>query len=295
MKIATSCYVLDLSGTPTYTTTMCKELALRGHEVSIYSTLGGKLSTGFNVYLNALEMPKPDVIIAQHDICAIELRRVFPKVPMIFSSHGVTPALEQPPTIDIQRYFAVNEEVVGNLVSKGVCADDIDIVRDFINIDRFFPSVNLNEKPKRILFVSNYKKSEAFCNIVHACEKMNIEFRAAGSPYRRSYEVEKDMNKADIVISIARGVLEAMSCGRAAISYDLGTGDGYIDPSNYFESRTRNFGYKKCKYKFTVETLINEIEKYNPLSGITNRNLIIEHHNHRKVVDQMLEIIETKL
>jgi len=291
MKILISCYMLDLSGTPTYTVTLCRELINRGHDVSIYTTLSGKLAEGFNVYTDVSVIPKPDIIIAQHNTCAINLKQAFPKVPMIFSSHGVGPALEQPPDIDVQWYISVNEEVTANLVSKGVPASKIDLVRDFINVDRFFPATNLNETPKRILFISNYKKAVAFLTVRDACAKMGIEFKAAGAPYRRSYQIEHEINQADIVVSIARGVLEAMSCGRAAISYDLGRGDGYIDSGIYFESRTRNFGYLKCKYEFTVDSLIKEIEKYNPAIGITNRSFIVAHHNHRKATDQILEIV----
>lgn len=295
MNIVISCYTLDLSGTPTYTVTLCDELKVRGHDVTVYSPISGKLAEGLKVKTSVSEIEKPDVIIAQHNSCAIDLKNRFPKVPMIFSSHGVGPALEQPPNIDIQWYIAVNEDVVENLVSKGVTSDKITIVRDFINIDRFFPSVNLNENPKRMLFISNYRRSEAFLNTKDACEKLGIEFKAAGAPYRRAYKIEKEILQSDIVVSIARGILEAMSCGRVAISYDLGMGDGYIDSSNYFESRTRNFGYSKCKYKFTVDSLISEIKKYDLSSSLVNRNFIVEHHNHRKAVDKIEEIINKRL
>ena len=105
MKILVSSYYLDLSGVPTYTQTLVNELRQRGHEVEVYTIEGGKLVKQLGAVRQTANLREPDVILAQAQACAYRLRYNFPKTPMIFMAHGVTPEQEQPPEdIEVQRY-----------------------------------------------------------------------------------------------------------------------------------------------------------------------------------------------
>jgi glycosyltransferase involved in cell wall biosynthesis len=295
MKILTSCYLLDLSGTPTYTVTLFKELVKRGHDVVVYSITSGMLAKELNVVTDLSQMPwEPDVILGQHNVCCVNMREKYPSVPMIFSAHSTRYELEQPPQIEVQWYTAINEDVKKNLIAKGADENKIDIVRDFVDIHRFKPINPLNESVKRILYISNFKKWKTYSRISEACRELGIEMKAVGATYGRCYKVEEEINKSDLVISIGRGIIESMSCGRPVISYDKKYGDGYLTEDVYMESRVRNFGDPTnpaiCKYCFSTGTLIDEIKKYNPLDGEKNRNIVLDHHNHEKGVDQLLSI-----
>ena len=290
MKILISSYTLDLSGVPTFTLTLYNELQKRRYEVEVYSPLGGSLSSKVDAKSDLASVVRPDVIIAQHNICAESMRAVFPDVPMIFYTHHPEYDGEQPPSFECEWYMSINEDTTKNLISKGVLANKITIVRDFIDTDRYRPMSPINSTLENVLYVSNRKKWKTYANIKRACEILGVNFTAVGSPYGRAHFIENDINKADLVIGWARCLMEAMACGRPVISYDKEFGDGYLDYETYLKSRTRNFG-PGCDYRYTVEGLVDEIRKYNPKDGWINRTIIMREHNAVYGVNQILGII----
>jgi hypothetical protein len=289
MKIVTSAESLDLSGVPTFALTMYQELVQRGHEVIVYSPLGGRLELEMKSAKTTAEIPKPDIVLAQGATCATALRKAFPSTPLIFYSHGLLPELEQPPQIQIDYYLAINEEVQKNLRDKGVPASKISIVRDFIDTERFISTKPLHRKIKEVLFISNYKKWKNFKTVDAACKKLGVKLTCRGSTYGRDYQIEKSINRADLVISWGRGILEAMACGRAALSFDRFEGDGYITPETYLKARQNNFSGRIFRYAFTAETLAREMLKYDSHCARVNRDLIMKYHHAKRGVDQILE------
>lgn len=295
MKIATSSSTLDLSGVPTFTLTMYRELVKRGHQVTVYSPTGGRLEIEMNVVRKVERLPSPDIVIAQHNTCAESLKQAFPNVPLVFYSHGVLPELEQPPKFPADWYLAINEEVQMNLQNKGVPENKISIVRDFIDTDRFISTQPIGQKAGRVLFISNYKKWKNFSTVDEACKKLGIKLTCFGSPYGRNYQIEEAINEVDLVVSWGRGILEAMSCGRAALSFDRFEGDGYIIPQTYFESRKNNFSGRIFNLAFTGDSLAEEILKYNSNSAKVNRKLIMEYHSATDGVNQILDVFNKKI
>lgn len=294
MRILTSAHALNLAGTPTVTLTMYNEMVKRGHDVTVYSPLGGPLENQMNTVKSLTGLPTPDIILAQHNSCAETLKRTFPDIPLVFYSHGVLPerhALEQPPKFPADWYIAINEEVEQNLIEKGVPARKISIIRDFIDLERFKPTKPINRELKKVLFISNYKKWKNYKAVSGACQKLSLELTCHGSPYGRNFKIEEAINEADLVVSWARGVLEAMSCGRAALSFDRYEGDGYIDLKNYFEARKDNFSGRHFKYEYSADTLADEMLKYDPDCSEQNRELVMKYHDVRAGVDQILETL----
>lgn len=238
------------------------------------------------------QLPEPDVIIAHQNVCAEDMREQFPRAPMIFSAHGVVPVHERPPKCSVQAYTAINEDTLSNLVSWGVDPVKIELVRDFVDTSLFKCYVGANEILHNVLFISNFHKGETYSTIVKACDTLHLHLRAVGAPYGRSRHIEEDINKADLVISTGRGVLEAMSCARPVISYGQGRGDGYLKPEVYMRSRTRNFAGDKCLYTFDAHQLAREMGLYSRADGEVNRMFVFEHHDVRRGVDKLLEISE---
>ena len=291
MNILTSAYALDLAGTPTVTLTMYRELIKRGHSVTVYSPLGGKLETEMNTVKYLQNLPDPDVILAQHIPCAIHLKNRFPNLPFVFYTHGFVQEIEQPPPFQANYYLAINEETRDNFINKGVPADKISIVRDFIDTQRFKPTSPICNHLERVLFISNYKKWKNYKAVSGACKKLGLKLTCCGSPYGRNYKIWEAINEADLVISWARGILEAMSCGRAALSFDRFEGDGYITPVTYLEARQDNFSGRHFKYAYDVDTLAEEMLKYDPTCGLINRGLVLKYHNVVTGVDKILKIL----
>ena len=291
MRIVISSYTLDLSGVPTYTLTLYKELEKRGHQVQVFSPKSGYLAKEIDVCTIPDDLYYPDIVIGQHRECVHILRAMYSNVPMIFSAHGVEPEGEQPPDIEVEAYTAINEETYGHLVVKGVPSRKISIVRDFVDTERFCSTTPPNDVLKNVLFISNRKKWKTYAIIEKTCKNLNLNFVAVGSPYGRSYSLEEDINAADIVIGSGRSILEAMSCGRPVINFDKSVGDGYIINDIYLDSRAHNFCGTLCKHKFNVDNLTKEILKYNPKDGVINREIILQEHNVVRGVDQILSII----
>lgn len=294
MKILTSAHALNLAGTPTFTLTMYNELIKRGHDVTVYSPLGGPLEKQMKTVKTLDNTPKPDIILAQHNSCADTLKKTFPDISLVFYSHGPLPdrhALEQPPKFPADWYIAINEEVEQNLADKGVPASKISIIRDFIDTERFKPSAPIGKTLKKVLFISNYKKWKNYKAVSGACQKLGLELTCHGSPYGRNFEIEKAINEADLVVSWARGILEAMACGRAALSFDRYEGDGYIDPESYYEARKDNFSGRHLKYTYDANTLADEMLKYDPDCGEENRSLVLKYHEAKAGVDQIIDTL----
>lgn len=292
MNILISSYILNLTGVPTFTLTMYKEMIKRRDKVMVYSPQGGILENDMNVVRSLDGLKTPDVIIAQHIPCAEDLKKTFPQIPIIFYSHGLLPEMEQPPQFLADLYFAINEEVENNLIEKKVPSKRIKIIRDFVDTDRFKSIKPINKTLKNVLFISNYKKWKNYKAVSGACQKLGLNLRCCGSPYGKNYQIEQAINEADLVVSWGRGILEAMACERAALSFDRFEGDGYIDETTYFESRKDNFSGRVFKYNFSAETLAAEMLKYNAKCGEKNRRLILKYHDIVSGIDQIYEYIK---
>lgn len=296
MNILISSYVLDYSGVPTVTRVMRDEFMRFGHNVTIYSPHGGKMEKYVPVVKNLDDIAKPDVIIAQHTPCAISLKEKFPDVhPFIFYAHGVIPEIENPPDIQIDKYWAINEETRKKLVKRfNIDASKITIFRDMVDLSIFYQTREVTEI-KKALFISNYKKWKNYHIVSKACRMNGIELKCVGAPYGRSTDIHKDINEADFVISWGRGIIEAMACTRPVISFDQLRGNGYID-DNFYEARESNFsGYAGNEDKEividTAEKLSNEIKKIDRFSGVINCISAYLNFDSRRISKCMLDSI----
>jgi hypothetical protein len=259
----------------------------------VYSPLGGKLEKEMNTIKELTVEINPDVILAQHIPCAVDIKKTFPHKPFVYYCHGVVQEIEQPPPFPIQKYIVINEECKKNYMEKGIKENQITIIRDFIDTERFKATKPINKTVQHVLFISNYKKWRNYQAVYGACKKLNVNLVCCGSPYGRNYKIEEEINNADLVVSWARGILEAMSCSRAAVSFDRYEGDGYIDQTTYFEARQDNFSGRHFKHAFNEHTLAEEIMKFNQNDGRKNREYIEKYHDVKNGVNEILNILNT--
>lgn len=298
MRFLITCYNLNLSGSSTYTLTLASELKRKGYEVDVFSFFPEIIGSEFkkrkiNVYenLEKISKKKYSFIIAQHNILALVVRCLKLDVPMIFISHGVTSFLDFPPSMDlnIQKYIAISEEVKNNLKLSNISSDNIEIVRNFVDTERFFPKKELNQKPSRALFLSNRFIPEVYRVVKSACRKLKLKLVIVGKP-KKAFNVEDYMNEADIVISLGRGTLEAMACGRAVLVYDYMGGDGMITEENIGEIRKWNFSGRRFSKKYSINDLMQEIKKYKKSMGRINREIVLKDHNASLAVEKIINV-----
>ena len=289
--------LLDFTGSELFTFTLADFLKRHGHEVTVYSPYVDRFWQRFESIrvrvvenLDDLRGDTFDLAHVHHNITAIEVRRCFPSLPMVFLSHGVLPFLEQPPAINLQitRFLAVSEEVQAALLGYGIPENRVSIFRNIVDSQRFCPSSVLRPVPERALIISARLDEQRENIIREACALCGISPTFHGG---RFGEIDPShlpllINNADIVFSLGRGAIEAMMCGRIPVVFDYLGGDGMVTPDNLQELMTCNFSGRLCGRGYTVDELVSEIKKYRAENGIALRHLALSFFDaYKRVLD----------
>lgn len=300
-------HLFGWTGSETLLLTLIEELLERGHEVVVYVRHLDKAWAERHIHPNAkltnsldsVKTLKFDVAHVQHSPCLIDVRATFPTLPILFPSLGVLPFLEQPIPFEVgvSRFLAISEEVAANLAAYGIDERRIHIVRNLVSDSRFHPSSPIRERPERILVLS-YKMDAARREALRmAAEKTGASIRFAGSA---GEQITQDnlvvvINEADIVVSLGRGVIEAMLCGRVPLVYDIHGGDGLVTPDTLKDIRQNNFSGRRYSKEYTIENLVAEIGKYRQEFGAQLRDLALEQFGTQQNLPLLLEIYDTLL
>jgi len=263
MKILlTNNHLSQLGGSETWTYTMAKELQRRGYEVGVFTHKKGVVSD----MLGDLMDYSPsgyDLALINHNTClGVDAKY------KIFTSHGTVPEMEIP-IEGADYYVAVNENV-----SKKYGIETI--IKNPIDTELYKPTSDIGEL-KTVLNVT-YEDLQLPYNVI--------------KPSRTEMNMPELINSAEVVISLGRGVLEAMSCARNVVVWDSrpywgSRGDGYLNDFS------KLIGNVAGEYLRTDINLEEELKKYDQEQGKKNREYILEHHDVRKIVDKYLNIWET--
>src|SRR5687768_2619009 len=121
MKIlVTTHHLATFAGSEIYTFELAKGLVAAGHQVTVYSRYVDAFEPLFEqenirlvMDLATLSGEQFDVAHVQHNINALEVRHVFPELPIFYLSHSATTFLEHAPLLDvnISLYGAVSDRV----------------------------------------------------------------------------------------------------------------------------------------------------------------------------------------
>jgi hypothetical protein len=291
---------------------------LGGSEVWTYCLVNNLNKLGFNVYLfiherinkkgilfknlkkkkiNIYEVNIPkiniDLILANHTSTIKKLINFYDKKIIIQTCHGIYPLLEQPFN-NLNHYVSVSREIQKHLKKKNINSN---LIYNGIDTETFFPFNPINKKIKNIL--SLVQDNIALNNIKKVCNELNINLIHFSKAHKSIFEIEKVMNKVDLVITVGRGVLESLSCGRNVISYDSRKyytnkpmGHGLLKSNEeILNALSDNFTGRNDKKIMTNEQLKNEILKYNELYGKIGRNFIMEHCDIKKNIEKYINII----
>lgn len=292
-----------LAGSETYYLTLAKELVKQGHIVDAYSPLLGIIArkmkeNGVNCY-SEIPDKKYDVIIASHYHIVDSLRKAYPDTPIISVIHSPmhivdefqkTWGLEHPAINSrVEQYAAVSEETQKKL--KDDYDIDAKIIRNFFEIE----DCPINDKPKQILFNSNYtqKNDDYFKTIVEVANHYKADLLAIGEGFFQTPNIKEAVKQSDIVVGIGRSVLEGVAMGKIGVIHGRwGTG-GIISPKSYKSLREANFSGRNNRGKWmTSEEIITEIDKYYK-DKEWRLNYMRENHNVEKAAKEFYEIIRT--
>lgn len=297
----TSNHLLGWTGSETLLMTLVGGLLERGYPLAVYARhcdqhwldahfdprirLTDDLATLRDVPFNVAHI--------QHSSCLLEVRATFPVLPAVFSSLGVLPFLEQPPPFDlgVSRYLAISEEVCDNLARQGIPRQEIYILRNTVSDRQFFPTSPIREHPEHILVLS-YKMTEANKDLLRqAAGRIGATIRFVGNDaVTPNTQLNGLINEADVVVSLGRGVIEAMLCGRVPLVYDIHGGDGLVTPENIHELWACNFSGRRYRREYSVTTLVEELGNYRQEHGSHLKELAVAHFGLQANLDRLTSL-----
>jgi GT2 family glycosyltransferase/cytochrome c-type biogenesis protein CcmH/NrfG len=299
--LLTNHHLLDFSGSEVFTFTIADFLKRNGHQVTV---LAKYIDENIRKYFERIDTPIVkdittigsegfDVAHIHHNVMGIEVRRHFHKLPIVFLSHGVLPFLEQPPLIEIGivRYLSVSEEVQENLVRRRIDERHLGLFRNIVDSGKFFPQSPVSAHPARALILSNKIDESTEKTIRASCGLLGIATEFVGARFSSVHQdhLPEVINRADIVFSLGRGVIETMMCGRIPIVLDYQGGDGMVTPETLEHLMARNFSGRTFRKAYTAEELAAEIGKYRPDYGEALRKKALSLFDAGRNIPKLLE------
>lgn len=281
-------------GSETYTYALIKELVKRGHYVTAVGKEGPGLISkkleelGVDCFFTPIT-GNYDLILLSHSssIGLVKNATGF----KVQTCHGIYPALEQP-VAGMDAYVSISEEVYVHLKSLGY---DSTIIRNGVDCDRYKPNVPINDKLKTVLSLAHSDPANEI--IKEACKLANVNLIINNKFKEWKWEVDEIINKADLVISLGRGVYEAMASGRNVIIFDQrhytkmpAIGDGIITKHNVNDYLENNCSGRYTKKVFNAQLLAEEMLKYNQQHGTDLREYALNSLNIEKQVDKYLKL-----
>lgn len=302
----TNATLWGLGGSETATYTLAVELKRQGIDVELMSPVmgivAGKLE-GLGIKCHhtkdaeKLTKEKFDCIHIHHNHLAKVVNAFFYDIPAIYVCHGVVWSgnnPEKPPfeMEQIRTFVGVSEEIVKKMEAEGVKGV---VVRNAVDMERFYPRKEINSSVKKILAIGNYLHDghERIYVLDKASEVVGAEVIKVGRYWKNAiWETEELMNDVDMVIGYGRCAIEGMSCGRPVIVYGHNGNDGMVDDDTHWEIKTCNFSGRRYKGNWDVERMVEEIEKYSVEKGSLSRVIVSTFHDIKKIAKEYIELYE---
>jgi hypothetical protein len=302
MRILLSWHSLvGFRGTETYLLTVAAALERLGHDVLIHAPETGPCADfararGTRVIEQEAQLPaSTDVVLAQDAATAYTMACRYPRAVRVFVAHSTAFPLQTPPQLDgiCQAVVAMNERVQRH-VEQLAWHPRVVRLRQPIDLQRFcFRATYLEQRrPPRVLWLSNNSGTARRRMLECACEAAGLKLRRIGQIASPTATPEDDIAEAEIVISLGRGVLEAMASGRAAYVFGVAGGDGWVTADSYPALERDGFSGRAFSDPVGLERLTNDLTQWREEMGEVGRDLACTHHDADHHAVQLLELIE---
>ncbi len=292
--------LIGFGGTETYIFTTVQELGRLGHDVSIYSPQTGAFaefarSYGVRVDERLSDLPATcDAVLAQDGSTAHTLASRYPDAVRLFVAHSIGHPLQLPPQTQgtCEAVIVLNDNLAQRI---GALAWHPEIVRlrQPIELKRFcFRDQGLEQRrPPRVLAMSNNLVGARARIIEQACAKAGLQLTRAGIPSSPTATPEQRIADAEIVISLGRGILEAMASGRAAYVFGEAGGDGWVTAENYHLMESAGFDGRALGRSIDAEVMAGELAEWDEQLGEVGRGLVAGDHAGDLHAMQLVELI----
>lgn len=261
-------HMKQLGGSETFTYTLIGELVHTGHNVDLFTfhpgMISDKVEEDFGVRINQVCIPYNfyDLVLASHNTT---IKYIYDSVNydfLIQTCHGIYPSLEQPSS-HADKYVSISKEVHDYLFKS--CGYESYVIWNGIDCKRFNPINPIRKKLKNILSLAQFDKANE--KLTEASQILGVNFTIRNKFNNPIWNIEDEINKADLVVSLGRGAYEAMACGRAVLIYDSRNyskdyTDGMITPYNAAKVMENNCSGRSFRLSPSVDELVDEIKKY---------------------------------
>lgn len=289
------------TGTEMYVIELAVELKKRGHSVEVFTLNIGKsadlLRSHYINIVNRLKSlkKKPDIIHAHHNIVTALAASYFRNTPIVFFVHDRTACHDYPFTHrNIIKYLAVDYNCRERYFLETNFSDqnDVQIIFNWYNSERFKLKEIINDVPQKALIFSNYvRKDRVFDSINSACFQLNIKLDIVGANSGKSImNPENILADYDIVFAKAKAGIEALSTGASLIVCDFMGLAGMVLPENVERYRNYNFGMKLMTRPVTTDSIFEELKKYDSKDTLFVSTYVRQNSNFTSIVTQLEEL-----
>jgi methyltransferase family protein len=300
--LLTNITLASRTGTEVNTRDIALGLVRRGHQPVVYSPDLGEMARE----IRAATVPvvddlaavgvAPDVIHGHHHTVTLEALLRFPGVPGIYFVHDWEVWYDAPLRFPrVVLYAPVDTANADRVVLEGgVPPDDVRLILNAVDTERFRRRPPLPVRPARAL-VFNNRASEA--NLLpllrEACARTGLGLTTvgalAGTTVARPEEL---LGGFDMVFARGRCALEAMAVGAAVVlcGHD-GTGP-LVTAADFDRLRPLNFGRRALDRPLTVESLVQEIGRYDATDAERVTLRVREEASLERQLDRLLEVYE---
>lgn len=293
MKILVATRSLQgVGGTRTFNYTLINELKRLGHDVEYFALHKGLASDKIKE-LGVKEMSglNYDLILASLEPTIDALLKQNISGPIVQFCHSISSGGELPHH-EARGWIAMSEEIRKHI--KQVRNIDAPAILNGVDCNRFRPRRKIRKTPK---VVAAIVQDLNVCKMIdQAAALCGMEVIRVNKYQDAVWDVEKVIDRADMVVSLGRGCYEAMACGRPVVIFDKGKrhpaqGDGYIfpDPDLFDKFARSNCNGRAMFLKFTVDELAAELKKYDREHGPLLREIALEKVNTEHQVEKILE------
>jgi hypothetical protein len=282
-----------IGGSETYTYTLVEELVRRGHHVDLVCNVPGMVSEimkqNFKIRVNSLEREYDYCFLNHNTVVRGVIQNNIKSKKMFQVCHGTTPQLEQPYVGTGVEFISISEEVREHLKSKG---RESVVIENGVNLQRF----SEKETNDKITSVFSLAQSNSLNKLLkNVCDKKGIKFSYHNKHTNPIFNIENEIFKHDLIITLGRGAYEALACGKNVViadqrSYQGALMDGFITSENIKKLMLKNCSGRTNRKEVTEQSIWKELEKYDPMQGKANRKFAEENLDIRKKVDKMLSL-----
>ncbi len=300
--LLTNLTLASRTGTEAYVRDLALALQRRGHAPLVYSPRLGEIAEEIRAatvpVIDDLDKApfRPDVIHGQHhpEVMAALFRH--PGVPAVFVCHDWEAWCDEPPRFPrLLRYVAVDDTCRDRLMLEaGIEERRVEVLLNFVDLDRFRGRSALPPKPSRALVFSNLaSEANALPAIREACRRHAIALDAVGAAAGRAVsKPEAILGDYDLVFARGRSALEAMAVGAAVIVCGAERLGSLVKSERFDEMRRLNFGRRLLQRRLDADAVAEEIAGYDAADAAAVSRRVCATASLDAAVDRWIAIYE---